>query len=200
MNSPLLRCIAVGALVGFGGAAQAAFMSVVPTLAGDFTVTDTTGPQAPQSYDFNVQPTTNPNPVVFYDTNPPTNQNADSIATLIAMHYETAPLVNTSSCDSISGGCGGLTTTSSSFTLTDVAAFDFLAIHMGGAELLFHWSQPITSMTLLALDGFPGGLSNYRGYLATPLPGALVLFMSALGLLGLGRKAKAPARVEPAMA
>lgn len=202
MNFPSLRSIVLVSLVGLAGAAQAAVMSVVPDLAGNFTVTDTTGPQAPQSYDFNVQPTTNPYPVVFYDTNPGVNQSPGSIATLIAAAYGTdASLLQlTSSCDSIAGGCSGLTTTSGSFALTGVPAFDYLAIHMGGAELFFHWAQPITSMTLLALDGFPGGLSNYRAYLTTPVPGAFVLFLSALGFLGLRRKLAQPEPATPAMA
>jgi hypothetical protein len=115
MNSPLLRCVAVGALLGFGSVAQAAIMSVVPTLSGDFTVTDTTGPQAPETFNFNVAPTTNPNPVVFYDTNPPTNQSTEGIATLVASTFGTGPLTLAGSCDSISGGCAGMSTTSTSF-------------------------------------------------------------------------------------
>lgn len=190
MNTLLLRSLAAAAVLSFAGAAQADIWTVPVDASGNFTVTDMTGPQSPESFDFTVAPTTTPNPVIYYDTNPPGGQSPTNIATLIAAQY-TVPvstLVNMSNCDSISGGCAGTTGTSSSFSLTGVAAFDYLAVHFGGGELFFHWAQPITSMTLLALDGFPGSLSNYRSYLSTPVPGALALFLGALGFMGLRRK------------
>jgi hypothetical protein len=202
MNISFLRPLAVVALLGLAGAAQAAIMTAPVSASGDFTVTDTTGPGTPLSYDFNVQPTTNPNPVIFYDTNPPGGQDATSIATLLASAYTVpvATLVNASNCDSVAGGCTGTTSTSGSFSIAGVQAFDYLAIHLGGGELFFHWAQPITGMTLLALDGFPGGVSNYRSYLSTPVPGALALFLGALGFLGLRRKLAQREPAAPAMA
>jgi hypothetical protein len=190
MKTPFLRTLAVATFVGLAGAAQAAVMTAAVDVAGNFIVIDSTGPQAPQSYDFNVNPSTHPNAVVFYDVNPSGGQSVTNIATLLADAYSVpaSTLVSSSTCDAISGGCTGMTTTSTSFSLAGVSAFDYLALHIGGGELFFHWSQPITSMTLLALDGFPGGLSNYRAYLTTPVPGALVLFLSALGFIGARRK------------
>jgi len=203
MKALSLRPLLLACTLAMAGAAQSATMSVVPDVSGNFTVTDTTGPQSPQVYDFNVDPNTRPIPVVFYDTNPPTNQNPDSIATLIASNYMVDPstLVYAGGCDNLGGSCSGVTSaTSTMFSLAGVPSFDYLALHFGGGELFFHWAQPITAMTLAAFDGFPGGLSNYRSYLATPLPGAFVLFLSALGFLGLRRKLSQPADAEPAAA
>lgn len=201
MSLPLLRPLLLASLIGLAGAAQAATMTVYPDTDGNFSVTDTTvpPPQLPGvTYDFNVQPTTNPLPVIYYDVNVP-DQSAPNIKTVIASHYSVSAstLADASMCNSIAGGCAGLTTTANSFTLTDVSPFDYLAIHFGGGELFFHWAAPITSVVLTALDGFPGGLSNYRSYLTTPLPGALALFLGALGFMGLRRKVAQPADAEP---
>jgi hypothetical protein len=201
MKTSLLPSLIAAAFIGLGAGAQAAVMTVPVAPSGAFTVTDTTGPQAPEVFDFVVTPTTNPNPVVYYDTNPPTDQSASSIGALIATAYSlsTAPVVK-SQCDNIPGGCSGMTANSTTFSLTGVPAFDYLALHFGGGELFFHWSQPITAMSLLALDGFPGGLSNYRSYLSTPIPGALALFLGAMGLLGARRKFAQRESAAPAIA
>lgn len=203
MKLSLLRSLVIAGLVAFTGASQAVVMSYPVSPTGNFTVQDVTGPGTPQTFNFNVAPTTFPNPAVFYDTNPPTAQDANSIRVLIAAAYGVNAnlLTLTSSCDNISGGCAGLTTTSNTFTLAGVQPFDYLAIHFGGGELFLHWSQLITGMTLTALNGFPGGLSNYRAYSSVPVPGALALFVSGLGFLGLRRKmAQRSASTEPALA
>lgn len=202
MRLSLIRTTLAACFIGLAAAAQAATMSVVPDGAGNFTIVDTTGPHAPEYFDMNIQPTTQPNPVIFFDQNPTGGQSPSNVATLIGASYGIDPdiLKYVGGCDSIPGTCGGLTTTSTTFALSGVPAFDYLAIHMGGGELFFHWSQPITSMLLTAFDGFPGGISNYRTYLTTPVPGAFILFLSALGLLGLRRKVAEPADAEPAPA
>ncbi|HEY0822149.1 MAG TPA: hypothetical protein VGD76_00045 [Ramlibacter sp.] len=189
MNVSILRSTFAACLIGVASAAQAAFMSVVPDAFGNFTVTDTTHPNA-GDYQFNIQPTTNPNPVIYYDQNPPTNQSPSAIQTLIASHYSVDPasLALAGSCDDVEAGCSGLTSNSTTFALSGVPQFEYLAIHLGGGELFFHWSQPITSMLLTALDGFPSGRSNYRSYSAVPLPGALALFLGALGFFGVRQK------------
>jgi hypothetical protein len=201
MKTSLLRTMVATAVIGLAGVSHAATMSVPVSPTGNFTVTDTTGPQSPETFNFTVVPTTNPYPVVFYDTNPPSDQSVAGIGGLIATAYTlpSAPAA-ASSCDNIGGGCTGMTATSTTFSLTNVAAFDYLALHFGGGELLFHWAQPITTMTLTALNGFPGGLSNYRSYLATPIPGALALFLTAMGILGARRRFAQSSSPQPAMA
>jgi len=201
MKTFLLPSLVAAAFIGLGVGAQAAVMTAPVSAGGAFTVTDTTGPAAPETFHFVVTPSTNPNPVVYYDTNPAGDQSPSSIATLITAAYGlSTPPVLKSSCDNIPGGCAGMTANSSTFSLTGVAAFDYLALHFGGGELFFHWAQPITTMSLLALDGFPGGLSNYRSYLATPIPGALALFLGAMGLLGARRKFAQRESAAPAIA
>lgn len=189
MNS-LFRTLVATAVIGFAGITQAATMTAPVSPTGNFTVTDTTGPQSPETFHFTVTPTTSPNPVIYFDTNPAGSQSPPSIASLIIASYGlSSTLTLKSSCDDTGGSCPGLTSASNSlFSLTNVPAFDYLAIHFGGGELFFHWTQPITTMTLAALDGFPGGLSNYRSYLSTPLPGALALFLGAIGFMGARRK------------
>lgn len=70
-----------------------------------------------------------------------------------------------------------------------VTGFDFLAIHLGGGELFFHWDNPISEFRLTGPSGWNySAISNYRSYLgpvsAVPLPAPVALFAS--GLLGLG--------------
>lgn len=63
-------------------------------------------------------------------------------------------------------------------------AFNYLAVHFGQGELLFHWVSPINEFSFLNLP-CGVGISNYRAYeniAATPLPAGGLLF--ATGLLG----------------
>lgn len=201
MNFQSLRTVVLVSALALAGAAQAATMMVVPDAVGNFSVTDTTPPSRPRTFDFNVTPTTNPIPVWFSDTNnPPGNQSPPNIAAQLALVYGTdaSKLVLTAACDDLEGVCQSFVHPSATvFSVADAPKFDYLALHFGGGELFFHWAQPLTAMTLTAFDGFPGALSNYRAYLTTPVPGALVLFLSALGFLGLGRKLVRPADGEP---
>lgn len=187
MNTSVLRTTVVALFLGLAGAAHAAVSSVVPDSSGNFTIIDTTGPAAPETFTLVVSPTTNPIPVVFYDTNPPFSQSPSVIAAELQTLYGTPPLGLVTQCDNIPGGCTGTSFSSSTFSLTGLPAFDFLALHFGGGELFFHWASPITGVTLTASPSFPGGLSDYRTYLTTPLPGALLLFLTALGFFGLRR-------------
>lgn len=195
MSLSLLRPLLLASLIGFAGIAQAAPVTVPVDPAGNFTITEG---NPPVNYNFNVQPSTFPNPAVHYDANVP-DQSVDNIRVVIAAAYSasSSTLATASVCDSIAGGCPGLTTTNNTFQLTNVTPFDYLAIHYGGGELFFHWASPITSVLLTAINGFPNGLSNYRSYLTTPVPGALALFLGALGFLGLRRKLAQPAGAEP---
>lgn len=88
--------------------------------------------------------------------------------------------------------------TSSSSFISDVA-FNYLAIHFGGSELFFRWTDAINSFSISdfkdvteGADGTGGGISNFRAYsdlTPIPLPAAGWLFGSALiGLMGLRRK------------
>jgi hypothetical protein len=199
MSFPLYRSLLLASALAFAGAAQAIPVYANVDLAGNFTVTDVTPPpNTPTTYHFNVAPTTYPTPAVYYDTNVP-DQSPANIATDVAAAYgiSASTLALVGQCDNLP--CApSATKTGNTFTLTNVSPFDYLAIHFGGGELFFHWASPITAAVVSAIGSdFPGGLSNYRSYLTTPLPGALALFLGALGFLGLRRKLVQPAGAEP---
>jgi hypothetical protein len=200
MSISLVRPLLLASLLALAGVAQATPVTASVDLAGNFSVTDITPPpNTPTTYHFNVAPTTYPIPAIYYDTNVP-DQSPANIATDVAAAYgvSASTLALVGHCDDLDASCAGATATSNQFTLTNVSPFDYLAIHFGGGELFFHWAAPITSAVVTALDNrFPGGLSNYRSYLTTPLPGALALFLGALGFLGLRRKLVQPAGAEP---
>lgn len=197
MSRTLFRPLLLASVLAFAGAAQAATMTAPVDAAGNFTVTDTTGPGTPTNYSFNINPTTMPYPAIYYDLNVP-NQSPADIKTNVAAAYSVDKnnLATRSYCDV---NCPGATATSSTLTLTGLPTFDYLAVHFGANELFFHWSTPITSAVLTAIlpPDFVAGISNYRSYLTTPVPGALALFLGALGFLGLRRKVVQPRGAEP---
>jgi hypothetical protein len=77
--------------------------------------------------------------------------------------------------------------------------YNYLAIHFGQEELLFHWLYNLHNTTF-EISGMPHGLSNYRAYTdynepppppAVPLPAAAWLFGSALlGFVSLSNRRK----------
>lgn len=110
-------------------------------------------------------------------------------------------LFSVSKCDSTTSACTGASATESSSngsttnTYSSVNAFNYLAIHFGQDELVFHWINPINEFTFTDLNGpngFVRGLSNYRAYgenvSEVPVPAAAWLFASGLGFFGVARK------------
>lgn len=70
-------------------------------------------------------------------------------------------------------------------TFTSTAAFNYLAVHIGGGELFFAWMSPQNSITLTGLP--TANISNYVAFsgpvVVTPIPGAALLFASAMLLV-----------------
>lgn len=108
-------------------------------------------------------------------------------------------LFSVSKCDSATSGCTGASATETSAggsttnTYSSINAFNYLAIHFGQAELVFHWINPINAFTFTDLNGpngFVRGLSNYRAYGVSeiPVPAAAWLFASGLGFFGVARR------------
>jgi hypothetical protein len=188
MNTSILRTTAAALLIGLAGAANAATTLVDVAADGTFTVNDTTAPGVGGTATFDIDPTTAPIDAVYIDTNPG-SQNPDTIGNLIEAAYGLpgTALIAGSECPTAS--CS-LSVTGNTLTVSTLAAFDYLAVHLGGAELFFHWASPITSASLTILNSTltGAGFSNWRTYSAVPLPGAAFLFLSALGFLGLRRK------------
>lgn len=68
---------------------------------------------------------------------------------------------------------------------TSAAAYDYLAIHFGKGELLFHWAAPVAAGTTFTIAGLPKGLSNYRAFISpVPEPETYAMLLAGLGLLG----------------
>ena len=111
--------------------------------------------------------------VAFYNDNPGSNSQA-AIATFIKSSglfglTGTTSLTNAASNDSFGGG-----------SITSATPFDYLAVHIGRGEILFHWSTKITSFNLTGES-----LSNFRAYAAPiPEPETYAMMIAGLGLVG----------------
>ncbi|HSV77832.1 MAG TPA: hypothetical protein VLK85_01330 [Ramlibacter sp.] len=188
MNTSRLRSTftALVFAVASTAASAAGWTSVNADASGNFSVTYEGGAVDT----LNIQPvSTLVNPVMFFTPNL-TPQNADNIATQIEDQFNLAAgtLNFVASCD-VGGSCTGGGSSSGStgtFTANTTTPFDYLAIHLGQGELFFHWSSGITQAILSGIDVH--GVSNFRAYSAIPLPGAFVLFLSAIGFFGMLRR------------
>ncbi|MBC7858770.1 MAG: PEP-CTERM sorting domain-containing protein [Burkholderiaceae bacterium] len=86
-----------------------------------------------------------------------------------------------------------LSGTSGSITLS--GSTNYLAIHYGLGELLFHWDQPLAAGTEFTFAGLPHEISNFRAYLsvsAVPEPATYGMLISGLVLLCLLARRRKP--------
>jgi hypothetical protein len=130
-----------------------------------------------------------------------TNQSAANIKTVVETKYGISGLTLVSQCDNPTSGCsGGASATANNGANQFVSdGYDYLAIHFGQGELLFHWLYNLHDVTF-EISGLPKGLSNYRAYTdgnepppppPVPLPAAAWLFGSALlGFVSLSNRRK----------
>ncbi|MEG1052843.1 MAG: PEP-CTERM sorting domain-containing protein [Janthinobacterium sp.] len=91
-------------------------------------------------------------------------------------------------CDNATSGCTAGTTAGLSGgvnSYTSAAAYDYLAIHFGQGELVFHWAAPVAAGTTFTVAGLPKDLSNYRAFIsAVPEPETYAMLLAGLGMLG----------------
>lgn len=136
------------------------------------------------------------NDIRYYNGNI-TNQSPANIETVVETQFGlgTSALTLVSQCDEPTSVCTGATGGASGGTNTfsSNAAFNYLAVHFGQAELLFYWDNAITNFSFTDPNNMFRGLSNYRAYSdgvsEVPLPAAGWLFGSALlGFVGLSRR------------
>ena len=193
MNTSTLRSAftALAIAVASAAASAAGWTPVTVSSTGSFTVTyDVGGPDT-----MNIQPDTTGNPVnlvnpaMFFTPNL-TPQSPDNIATQMETQFglPVDSLVTVAACDQgqICAGGSGTGGPTGTFTVNTTTPFQFLAIHLGQGELFFQWASGITTAVLSGIDVH--GVSNFRAYSAIPLPGAFVLFLSALGFFGMLRR------------
>jgi hypothetical protein len=142
---------------------------------------------------YSVYPATD---IRYYDGNI-NNQSAANIETVIETQFGLASdaLTFASSCDSATSSCTNATggASGNTNTFTSNVAFNYLAVHFGRAELLFHWLNPINNFSFTDTNNAFRGVSNYRAYSdglsQVPIPAAGWLFAPALlGFVGLRRK------------
>ena len=180
MSFRSILLIAAAAMLTMLGTAQASTWSLISSTSSPITIGSSTVYYSPSPADG----------IWYYDSNL-TPQNYSSIQSNVETQFGLASgsLTYVSGCDLPTSGCTGGTggTTSGSYytnTFTSNYAYDYLAVHWGGGELLFHWSIPVAAGTVFEIGGLPKGLSDYRvfssGVSAVPLPAAAWLFGSAL--------------------
>ncbi|MBA5687580.1 FxDxF family PEP-CTERM protein [Rugamonas apoptosis] len=114
--------------------------------------------------------------LAYYNSNPGANSQA-AIASFIK-DSDKLGLTNSTvltfgvSKDSISG---------STTIGAQAKPYDYLAVHVGGGELLFHWTAKVTAP--FTISG--SGLSNYRAYISpVPEPETYAMLLAGFGVLG----------------
>jgi hypothetical protein len=184
MKTSPFRSTAVALLLGLAGAAQAVTCTAPNQCGGPtttpftITVNDTTQPNTGSA---SVTLATTPirSTEWIFLVNDPNPQDPATIEGVVEGLFGVN--VNQVGSATLSGDANG------SFTVSG-GSFDYLAIHFGGSELIYHLASAVTSATITVANSTIGGLSNWRTFSTVPIPGAVWLFLSALGVFGLRRK------------
>jgi hypothetical protein len=135
---------------------------------------------------------------VYDGDNPPNtagpgnSQSPATIKTLIETKFELTNAISLTSEGDFEEQNSKNEDKSGSFNISP--SFDYLAIHYGQGELLFHWDSPFTTTTAFSFSNLPHGISNYRAYLSlgqetppvspVPEPETYGMMIAGLGLLG----------------
>jgi len=136
--------------------------------------------------------------VFVYDgANPKGGQGEAKIETLVESLFSlpasgAGSLSLVSSGDLTNGQASG--PKSGSFNVGGTSGFDYLAVHYGGGELVFHWNAPLAAGSLFTFAGLPTGISNYRAYssvTAVPEPATYGMLLGGLALMGMVARRRA---------